>query len=92
MGRAWRAPRGWRAAVGGWRTAQIYAATHLLQRLRHDLTIQRALRTLYFQHRIKRTTLLNMTRLPLTGSTSAIWLRLRGNWSHSRLWQILSRN
>ena len=34
----------------------------------------------------------NMTRLPLTGSTSAIWLRLRGNWSHSRLWQILSRN
>ncbi|MCZ5620475.1 hypothetical protein O5552_10635 [Escherichia coli] len=27
---------------------------NLLQRLRHDRTIQRALRTLYFQHRIKR--------------------------------------
>ncbi len=60
---------GLRAAVGGWRTAQIYAATQSAERLRHDPAIQRALRTLYFQHASNVNHASNMTRLPLTGST-----------------------
>ncbi len=57
--------RGWRAAVGGWRTAQIYAAPNLLQRLRHDPAIQRALRTLISSIASNVNHASNMTRLPL---------------------------